>query len=80
MPKLNDLKNLQWILKKTKSQVLNFIMLNLINIVYSILSIYLILVSKNVIDAAVSQSLILLRKYIIELIVICFIEIGLKPS
>lgn len=78
MPKLNDLKNLQWILKKTKSQVLNFIMLNLINIVYSILSIYLILVSKNVIDAAVSQSLILLRKYIIELIVICFIEIGLK--
>lgn len=75
---MNDLKTLKWIFKKTKSQLLNFLCLNFINIIYSVLSIYLILVSKNVIDSAVSQSILELKKYIIELIVICFIEIALK--
>ena len=75
---MKDLKTLKWIFTKVKSQSLNFIMLNILNILYSILSIYLILVSKNVIDSAVSQSIFELRKYMIELIIICFIEIGLK--
>ncbi len=75
---MKDLKTLRWIFCKTKSQSFHFILLNIINIVYSALSVYLILVSKNVIDSAVSQSVDGLRKYIIELIVICFIEIGLK--
>ncbi len=75
---MNDLKTLKWIFKKTKSQALNFILLNLINIVYSFLSIYLILISKHVIDAAVSGLLLELKKYMIQLIMITLIEIALK--
>lgn len=75
---MNDLKTLKWIFNKTKSQALNFILLNLINIVYSFLSIYLILISKHVIDAAVSGLLLELKKYMIQLIMITLIEIALK--
>lgn len=75
---MNDIKTLKWIFKKTKSQAINFILLNLINIVYSALSIYLILVSKSLIDAAASQSLLNLRKYIVQLIIICLTGIALK--
>lgn len=75
---MNDIKTLKWIFKKTKSQVPNFILLNLINIVYSALSIYLILISKNLIDAAASQSILSLKKYILQLIIISLMEIALK--
>lgn len=75
---MNDWKTIKWIFKKTKSQAVNFILLNLLNIVYSVLSIYLILISKHVIDAAASGSLLELKKYIIQLIMITLIEIGLK--
>jgi len=75
---LKDIKTIKWIFKKTKSQNLNFILLNILNIVYSILSVYLILVSKHVIDAAVSQSMLELKKYIIQLILIAITEIALK--
>lgn len=75
---MKDIKTIKWIFKKTKSQNLNFILLNIINIVYSILSVYLILVSKHVIDAAVSQSMLELKKYIIQLILIAITEIALK--
>lgn len=69
---------MKWILKKTKSQALNFILLNIINIVYSALSIYLILISKSLIDAAVSQSILNLKKYIVQLIIVSLTEIALK--
>lgn len=46
--------------------------------VYSFLSIYLILVSKNVIDAATSGAMAMLQKYIIRLIMISLTEIALK--
>ena len=75
---MKDLKTLKWIFSKTKSQSFNFILLNFINIVYSALSIYLILISKYVIDAAVSQSLLELKKYIVRLIIISLTEIALK--
>lgn len=75
---MKDLKTIKWIFKKTKTQNLNFILLNIINIIYSVLSIYLILVSKHVIDAAVAQSMLELKKYIIQLILISIIEIALK--
>ncbi len=75
---MNDIKTIKWIFKKTKSQNLNFILLNIFNIIYSILSIYLIFVSKHVIDSATSGSLLELRKYIFQLITISLTEIGLK--
>lgn len=75
---MNDLKTIKWIFKKTKTQNLNFILLNIINIIYSVLSVYLILVSKHVIDAAVAQSMLELKKYIIQLLLISIIEIALK--
>lgn len=46
--------------------------------VYSILSIYLILVSKNLIDAATSGNLDSLKNYIFQLIFISVLEIALK--
>lgn len=76
--RLNDLKTLKWIFEKTKSQAINFILLNLINMVYSVLSIYLILISKHVIDAAASGTMLELKKYIVQLIMVTMIEIGLK--
>lgn len=69
---------LKWIFSKTKSQSLNFILLNLINIIYSVLSIYLILVSKHLIDAAASQSILELKNYVMQLIIILLTEIALK--
>lgn len=75
---MNDLKTVKWIFKKTKSQSLNFIMFNIINILYSILSIYLILISKHVIDSATSQSILELKKYMMQLILISLTEIALK--
>ena len=75
---MKDIKTIKWIFKKTKSQNLNFIFLNIINIVYSVLSIYLILISKYLIDAAVSQSILSLKKYIYQLIIVSLVEIALK--
>ena len=75
---MKDTKTLKWIFEKTKSQTLNFILLNLFNIVYSVLSIYLIVVSKNIIDSAASQSLLSLKKYAMQLIIVSIIEIVLK--
>ena len=75
---MKDTKTIKRIFKKTKSQNQNFILLNIINIIYSGLSVYLILVSKHVIDAAVSQSMPELKKYIIQLILIAITEIALK--
>ena len=73
-----DFKTIKWIFRKTKAQNINFILLNLIQILYSILSIYLILVSKYVIDAATSGSILDLKKYIMQLILISLIEISLR--
>ncbi len=53
-------------------------MLNVINIIYSVLSVYLILISKYLIDAATSKSLEELKKYIVQLIVVSLTEIALK--
>lgn len=75
---MKDIKTLKWIFDKTKSQTLNFVVLNALNIIYSILSIYLIVVSKNVIDSAASGSILGLKKYAMQLVVIVLIEIGLK--
>ena len=75
---MNDIKTIKWIFRKTKSQSFNFILLNILNIVYSALSIYLIAVSKNIIDSAISQSIKGLERYIAELIIISLIEIALK--
>lgn len=75
---MGDLKNLKWIFQKTKSQSINFLIINIINIVYSALSIYLILVSKRVIDAAISGTIEDIKKYVIQLVVICLVEIGLN--
>ncbi len=75
---MKDIKTLKWIFQKTKSQTFNFILVNILNVVYSVLSIYLILVSKNVIDAATSGSMEMLQKYMIRLILISLTEIALK--
>ena len=75
---MKDLKTLKWIFAKTKSQTLNFVLVNVINVVYSILSIYLILISKHVIDAAMSDAFLELKKYIIQLIMISLLGIALK--
>lgn len=75
---MKDFKTLKWIFRKTKSQSLNFIIVNIIYVVYSVLSIYLILVSKNLIDAATSGALEPLKNYIFQLLVISVVEIALK--
>lgn len=75
---MKDFNTLKWIFKKTKSQNLNFMLLNIIYITYSVLNIYLILISKNLIDSAMSQSILELKKCILQLIVISLIEIALK--
>ena len=78
MKELKDIKTLKWIFGKVKSQSFQFILLNGINIVYSILSIYLILVSKHVIDAAVSGSILDLKRSIVQLVVLALTGIALK--
>lgn len=75
---MKDRKTLKWILKKTKSQLLNFVMLNLLNIMYSVLSVYFILVSKHVIDAAAFGTMEELKKYMMQLIFVALTEIALK--
>ena len=75
---MNDIKTIKWIFNKTKSTSLNFILLNVINIIYSFLSIYLILVSKNLIDAATSGTSEQLRFYIIQLIIFALVAITLR--
>lgn len=74
---MKDINTIKWIFRKTKSQSLNFILLNILNIVYSAIGIYLILISKNIIDAAVSHSMIELKKYAMQLIIISISEIAL---
>lgn len=76
--KLKDIKTIKWIFSKTKSNSINFILLNVINIIYSFLSIYLIMISKNVIDAATSGLATELRKHIIQLIIVALIAIALR--
>lgn len=75
---MKDIKTIKWIFQKTKSNRLNFILLNVINIIYSFLSIYLILVSKHVIDSATAGTSIELKKYIMQLIFIALIAIALR--
>lgn len=75
---MKDFNTLKWIFKKTKSQNLNFMLLNIIYITYSVLNIYLILISKNLIDSAMSQSILELKKYVLQLIIISLTEIALK--
>lgn len=75
---MGDLKTLKWIFKKTKSQTLNFILINIFNVIYAALSIYLILVSKRVIDAATAGTLDDVKKYVIQLVIVCLVEIGIK--
>ncbi len=75
---MKDIKTIKWIFQKTKSNRLNFILLNGINIIYSFLSIYLILVSKHVIDAATTGTRTELKNYIIQLIIIALIAIALR--
>ena len=75
---MKDIKTIKWIFHKTKSSRLNFIVLNVLNIIYSFLSIYLILVSKHVIDAATTGTSTELKTYIIQLIIIAIIAIALR--
>lgn len=75
---MKDSKTIKWIFNKTKSQSLNFILLNIMNIIYSFLSIYLILISKYLIDAATSGTIIEVKNYVIQLIVVVIIEIAIK--
>lgn len=75
---MKDIKTLKWIFNKTKSNSINFISLNIINIVYSFLSIYLILISKNVIDAATAGTSAELKAYIIKLVIFAIIAILLR--
>ena len=75
---MKDSQTIKWIFNKTKSQSLNFLLLNIINIVYSFLSVYLILISKYLIDAATNGTILEIKKYVIQLIVIVLIEIILK--
>ena len=75
---MKDSKTIKWIFNKTKSQSLNFILLNIMNIIYSFFSIYLILISKYLIDAATSGTIIEVKNYVIQLIVVVIIEIAIK--
>ena len=75
---MKDTNTIKWIFKQTKSNYLNFILLNVINIIYSFLSIYLILISKHVIDSATTGTSTELKTHIIQLIIVAFIAIALK--
>lgn len=75
---MKDSKTIKWIFNKTKSNRLNFILLNVINIIYSFLSIYLILISKHVIDAATTGTSTELKNYIIQLIIVALVAISLR--
>lgn len=75
---MKDSKTIKWIFHKTKSNRLNFILLNGINVIYSFLSIYLILISKHVIDAATTGTSTELKNYIIQLIIAALVAISLR--
>ncbi len=75
---MKDSKTIKWIFHKTKSNRLNFILLNIINITYSFLSIYIILISKHVIDAATTGTSTQLKAYILQLITLALVAIALR--
>lgn len=75
---MKDTKTIKWIFNKTKSNLLNFISLNVINIIYSFLSIYSILISKNLIDAATNGTSTELKAYILQLILVAILAITLR--
>ena len=75
---MKDTKTIKWIFNKTKSNLLNFILLNVINIIYSFLSIYSILISKNLIDAATNGTSTELKTYILQLILVAILAITLR--
>lgn len=75
---MKDTKTIKWIFNKTKSNLLNFILLNIINIIYSFLSIYSILISKNLIDAATNGTSTELKAYIMQLILVAILAITLR--
>ena len=75
---MKDTKTIKWIFNKTKSNLLNFILLNIINILYSFLSIYSILISKNLIDAATNGTSTELKAYILQLILVAILAITLR--
>lgn len=75
---MKDTKTIKWIFNKTKSNLLNFILLNVINIIYSFLSIYSILISKNLIDAATNGTSTELKAYILQLILVAISAITLR--
>lgn len=75
---MKDTKTIKWIFNKTKAIRLNFIWLNVINIIYSFLSIYSILISKNLIDAATNGNSSELKTYILQLILVALIAIALR--
>lgn len=75
---MKDTKTIKWIFNKTKSNLLNFILLNVIHIIYSFLSIYSILISKNLIDAATNGTSTELKAYIIQLILVAISAITLR--
>lgn len=75
---MKDTKTIKWIFNKTKSNLLNFILLNVINILYSFLSIYSILISKNLIDAATNGTSTELKAYILQLILVATLAITLR--
>lgn len=75
---MKDSKTIKWIFNKTRFNRLNFILLNVINIIYSFLSIYLILISKHVIDAATTGTSTELKNYIIQLIIVALVAISLR--
>lgn len=75
---MKDTKTIKWIFNKTKSNLLNFILLNVINIIYSFLSIYSILISKNLIDAATNGTSTELKAYILQLILVAILAITLR--
>ena len=75
---MKDTKTLKWIFKKTKSQNINFVLLNTINIICSVLSIYLIVVSKNIIDSAGSGLIEEFKINVIRLITLALVGIALR--
>ncbi len=75
---MKETKTIKWIFDKTKSNRLNFILLNIINVIYSFLSIYSILISKQVIDAATNGTSAELKIYILQLISVALIAVALR--
>lgn len=75
---MKDLKTLRWIFGKVKSQSWSFVLINILYVVYSVLSIYLIVVSRNVIDGATTGNFIELKKSILILVGVSIFEIAMQ--